>query len=480
MQALEISYSKLPEAFYTPIAPTPVKAPRLVIFNHALATSLGLSLTETNLDDLAQFFSGNALPEGSTPIAQAYAGHQFGHFTMLGDGRAHLLGEKVTPDGKRYDIQLKGSGPTPYSRRGDGRAALAPMLREYLISEAMHALGIPTTRSLAVVTTGEPVLRDTVRHGAILTRVAASHIRVGTFEYAAAREDTEGLKALADYGITRHYPELRTQDAPYLSFLNAVIERQAKLVASWMHVGFIHGVMNTDNMTISGETIDYGPCAFMDRFAMDKVFSSIDRNGRYAFGNQASIAQWNLACFAKTLLPLLDEDISRATDLADVAIERYSTVFNDAWISGMRRKLGLFGEEADDLPLMQSLLEWMQKTDADYTMTFRDLITKTLPIGETYQSQTFRDWHTRWQARLGRNAKPLKSSFCLMRANNPVIIPRNQYVEDALTAAEQGNLKLFHALLEAVQHPFDETETNTGFRKAPPHSNPHFQTFCGT
>ena len=480
MQALEISYSKLPEAFYTPIAPTLVKAPRLVILNHALATSLGLSLPETNLDDLARFFSGNALPEGSTPIAQAYAGHQFGHFTMLGDGRAHLLGEKVTPDGKRYDIQLKGSGPTPYSRRGDGRAALAPMLREYLISEAMHALGIPTTRSLAVVTTGETVLRDTVRHGAILTRVAASHIRVGTFEYAAAREDTEGLKALADYGITRHYPELSTQDAPYLSFLNAVIERQAKLVASWMHVGFIHGVMNTDNMTISGETIDYGPCAFMDRFAMDTVFSSIDRNGRYAFGNQASIAQWNLACFAKTLLPLLDEDISRATDLADVAIERYSTVFNDAWISGMRRKLGLFGEEADDLPLMQSLLEWMQKTDADYTITFRDLITKTLPIGETYQSQTFREWHTRWQARLGRNAKPLKSSFCLMRANNPVIIPRNQYVEDALTAAEQGNLKLFHALLKAVQDPFDETETNTGFRKAPPHSNPHFQTFCGT
>jgi uncharacterized protein YdiU (UPF0061 family) len=354
------------------------------------------------------------------------------------------------------------------------------MLREYLISEAMHALGIPTTRSLAVVTTGETVLRDTVRHGAILTRVAASHIRVGTFEYAAARQDTEGLKALADYGITRHYPELSTQDAPYLSFLNAVIERQAKLVASWMHLGFIHGVMNTDNMTISGETIDYGPCAFMDRFAMDTVFSAIDRNGRYAFGNQASIAQWNLACFAKTLLPLLDEDIRRATDLADVAIERYSTVFNDAWISGMRRKLGLFGEEADDLPLMQSLLEWMQKTDADYTITFRDLITKTLPIGETYQSQTFRDWHTRWQARFGRNAKPLQSSFCLMRAHNPVIIPRNQYVEDALTAAEQGNLKLFHALLNAVQHPFDETETNIVFRKAPPHSNPNFQTFCGT
>jgi len=477
---LEISYSNLPEAFYTYITPTRVKAPRLVIFNRALAKSLGLSITETNPDDLARLFSGNALPEGSTPIAQAYAGHQFGHFTMLGDGRAHLLGEKVTPDDKRYDIQLKGSGQTPYSRRADGRAALSPMLREYLISEAMHALCIPTTRSLAVVTTGEPVLRDTVLQGAILTRVAASHIRVGTFEYAAARDDRDGLKALADYGITRHYPELSTHDAPYLSFLNAVIECQAKLVARWMHVGFIHGVMNTDNMTISGETIDYGPCAFMDRFEMDKVFSSIDRNGRYAFGNQASIAQWNLVRFAETLLPLLHENMSRTTDLAEVAIERYSAVFNDAWISGMRRKLGVFGEEADDLPLIQSLLEWMQKTGVDYTITFRDLITETLPNGETYQSQAFRDWYTRWKARLGRNPKPLQSSLCLMRANNPVIIPRNQYVEDALTAAEQGNLKLFHALLEAVQHPFDETEANAVFRKPPLHSNPNFHTFCGT
>jgi uncharacterized protein YdiU (UPF0061 family) len=477
---LEISYSKLPEAFYTYIAPTPVKAPKLVIFNHALAKSLGLSLTETNPDDLAQLCSGNALPEGSKPIAQAYAGHQFGHFTMLGDGRAHLLGEQITPDGKRYDIQLKGSGQTPYSRRGDGRAALAPMLREYLISEAMHALGIATTHSLAVVTTVEPVFRDTVLQGAILTRVAASHIRVGTFEYAAARADTEGLKALADYAITRHYPELTQHDAPYLALLNAVIERQAKLVASWMHVGFIHGVMNTDNMTISGETIDYGPCAFMDRFAMDTVFSYIDRNGRYAFGNQASIAQWNLARFSETLLPLLHEDMHTAANLAEVAIERYGTIFNEAWLSGMRRKLGVFGEEAGDLPLIQSLLEWMQETGADYTITFRDLISEVIPSDEAYQSQVFRDWHTRWKARLGRNPKPLKSSLCLMRANNPVIIPRNQHVEDALIAAENGDLKPFHALLEAVQHPFDETEGNTVLRKPPPHSNPNFQTFCGT
>lgn len=477
---LESSYATLPADFYTRIAPMPVKAPRLIIFNHALASHLGLSFSETNPDDLASIFSGNVLLEGSTPIAQAYAGHQFGHFTMLGDGRAHLLGEHITPDGKRYDIQLKGSGQTPYSRRGDGRAALAPMLREYLISEAMHALGIPTTRSLAVVTTGEPVFRDTVLQGAILTRVASSHIRVGTFEYAAAREDREGLKALADYAILRHYPELERHNTPYLAFLSAVIERQAKLVASWMHVGFIHGVMNTDNMTISSETIDYGPCAFMDRFAMDTVFSSIDRHGRYAFGNQASIAQWNLARFAETLLPLLHSDMNTAADIAEAAIEGYSTIFNNAWLSGMRRKLGLFGEEADDLPLIQSLLEWMQHTGADYTTTFRDLISETIPSGDAYQFPAFQVWHRRWQARLAKNPKPLKSSFCLMRECNPVIIPRNQHVEDALASAEEGNLKPFHTLLEAVQHPFAETESNLHFRTLPPHANRNYQTFCGT
>ncbi|MFO0110120.1 MAG: protein adenylyltransferase SelO [Alphaproteobacteria bacterium] len=477
---MEASYTMLPADFYTRIAPTPVKAPKLAIFNHALASGLGLSLAETNPDDLASIFSGNVLLEGSTPIAQAYAGHQFGHFTMLGDGRAHLLGEQITPDSKRYDIQLKGSGQTPYSRRGDGRAALAPMLREYLISEAMHALGISTTRSLAVVTTGEPVFRDTVQQGAILTRVAASHIRVGTFEYAAAREDREGLKALTDYAINRHYPELSSHDTPYLAFLNTVIERQAKLVASWMHVGFIHGVMNTDNMTISGETIDYGPCAFMDRFAMDTVFSSIDRNGRYAFGNQASIAQWNLARFAETLLPLLHEDMQQSADLTEAAIEGYSAIFNEAWLSGMRRKLGVFGEEADDLTLIQSLLEWMQHTGADYTTTFRALISDTIPNGDAYQSTAFQDWHIRWQARLARNPKPLKSSFCLMRANNPLIIPRNQHVEDALAAAEEGNLTPFHALLESVQHPFDETESNLPYRTPPAHANRNYQTFCGT
>jgi serine/tyrosine/threonine adenylyltransferase len=477
---LESSYTCLPEHFFTRIAPTPVRAPKLVMFNHALARELDLLFADTSPNDLAQLFSGNLLPEGAAPIAQAYAGHQFGHFTMLGDGRAHVLGEQITPHGKRYDILLKGSGQTPYSRRGDGRAALAPMLREYLISEAMQALGISTTRSLAVVTTGEPVFRDTMLQGAILTRVAASHIRVGTFEYAAAREDREGLKALADYAIKRHYPELQTHEQPYLAFLNAVIARQAKLAAAWMHIGFIHGVMNTDNMTVSGETIDYGPCAFMDRFAMDTVFSSIDRNGRYAFGNQASIAQWNLARLAESLLPLLDEDMHKAADLAEAAIDSYSAIFNAAWLSGMRRKLGLFGEEADDLALVQSLLGWMQATGADYTITFRDLISETMLTGEHYQSRAFHDWYAAWKARLARNPKPLKSSFCLMRDSNPVIIARNQHVEDALNAAEAGDLIPFNALLEAVLKPYAETESNAPFRSPPPHATGYYQTFCGT
>jgi serine/tyrosine/threonine adenylyltransferase len=477
---LESSYDSLPNEFYTHLAPIPVKAPNLVIFNSELAKTLGFSFNETNIDDLAQLFSGNILPEGATPIAQAYAGHQFGHFNMLGDGRAHLLGEQIAPDGKNYDIQLKGSGQTPYSRRGDGRAALAPMLREYLISEAMHALGVPTTRSLAVVTTGEPVFRHEMLQGAILTRVASSHIRVGTFEYASTLKDREALKRLADYAIMRHYPELTQHNAPYLAFLTAVIERQAKLVAAWLHIGFIHGVMNTDNMTISGETIDYGPCAFMDNFAMDTVFSSIDYNGRYAFGNQGSIAKWNLARFAETLLPLLHEDIYQAAELAEAEIERYNSIFNEAWLAGMRCKMGLIGEQENDLPLIQSLLEFMQQTGADYTITFRNLISDNIPVGEIYQSAEFKAWHKKWRDRLLCNHNSLESSFNLMRANNPVIIPRNQHVEDALAGAEEGNLKPFQALLQAVQHPFTETETNIQFRKPPAHTNQNYQTFCGT
>lgn len=476
---LENRYTYLPGVLYTHTNPVAVASPRLVIFNQSLAKSLGLPLIDTPPDELAQLFSGNLLPPHATPIAQAYAGHQFGHFAMLGDGRAHLLGEQLAPDGKRYDIQLKGSGQTAYSRRGDGRAALGPMLREYLISESMHALGIPTTRSLAVVTTGEPVFRDDMLQGAILTRVAASHIRVGTFEYAAAREDRETLKSLADYAINRHYPDLASHENRYLAFLDTVIERQATLIASWMHVGFIHGVMNTDNMTISGETIDYGPCAFMDRFAMDTVFSSIDRNGRYAYGNQAAIGQWNLARFAESLSPLLHSDLQGAAEIAETALTRYSLVFNNAWLSGMRRKLGLFGEEAEDLPLIQTLLEWMQKTGADYTASFFDLSCDNFE-NKNYQTPEFQGWYARWQQRRARNHQTIAASNELMRASNPYVIPRNQLVEDALEAAQQHDMKPFHALLAALQSPFTPSEANRPFHNAPAHTAHHYQTFCGT
>ena len=473
------SYQRLPEIFYTKLNPMPVRSPRVVLLNDRLAQSLGLTLSALEPEEAAQLFSGNVLPETSEPLAQAYAGHQFGNFTMLGDGRAHLLGEHIMPEGQRFDIQFKGSGPTPYSRRGDGRAALGPMLREYIISEAMHGLGIPTTRSLAVVTTGEPVLRDGLLQGAILTRVASSHLRVGTFEFIAAREDMQALKQLANYAIARHYPELQTSEQPYHAFLEAVMQRQATLVASWMQVGFIHGVMNTDNMTISGETIDYGPCAFMDRYDPSTVFSSIDHHGRYAYANQLTIAQWNLARFAETLLPLLHEDMHEAITIAEASIGHFGKVLQDAWLSGMRKKLGLFGEDANDLVLVQSLLKWMQKHNADYTNTFRDLCGE-LPSDGIYQEEEFQSWHQQWMARRARHSKPLKSSVCLMRANNPVIIPRNHQVEAALEAAEQGDLSKLARLLAALEKPYDDLPEYAVFAAPPPESVGMYQTFCGT
>jgi len=477
---LEHSYAGLPEQFFTRINPTSVSAPKLLLFNTELAKSLGINLPVDAKEILAQLFSGNALPEGGSPIAQAYAGHQFGHFSILGDGRAHLIGEQITPDDKRFDIQLKGSGRTPYSRGGDGRAALAPMLREYLISEAMHALNISTTRSLAVVSTGESIMRTALLDGAILTRVASSHIRVGTFEYANRMMGRDGLKQLADYAIARHYPELTDQENPYLGLLNAVIERQAKLVASWMHVGFIHGVMNTDNMTISGETIDYGPCAFTDIFSMDTVFSSIDSQGRYKYGSQAHAAQWNLARLADSLLPLLDEDTKSAITLAEEAIASFGEIFNQAWISGMRRKLGLLGEEADDFSLAQDLLGWMQSAKADYTRTFRDLSQETLPDNTSYQLPLFQQWQTHWQERRRKDKGSLDASIHLMRKSNPAIIPNNYHVESVLSSAEDGDLTPFLALLEVLQHPFEETPSNARYRNRALLPDPHYQTFCGT
>ena len=475
---LDNSYTCLPEYFYTHIRPTPVRAPKLVILNYDLASSLGLSFKGNDDETLAQIFSGNVLLNHSKLIAQAYAGHQFGHFTLLGDGRAHLLGEHVTADGKRYDIQLKGSGQTPYSRRADGRAALGPMLREYLISEAMHALRIPTTRSLAVVTTGEPVYRNSVLQGAILTRVAASHLRVGTFEFATTRKDYAGLKALADYAIKRHYPELHEAQNPYLDFLNAVIKRQAELVAAWMHVGFVHGVMNTDNMSISGETIDYGPCAFLDRFAIDAVFSSIDHHGRYAFGNQASIAQWNLLRLAEAMLPLLHTDPQQATLLAEEAMSHFADWFNKTWLSGMRKKIGLFNAEDDDLDLIQTLLQWMQATGADYTATFHQLAQDSQIVAQIDASPNFQNWQQAWQARLTRQVN--KDFRAFMQTHNPFVIPRNQHVEDALRAAEDGDLNPFLKLLQAIQNPFAQTPENAYYQRAPAHTQTNYQTFCGT
>ena len=364
------SYTKLPKDFFVEQLPVKVSNPKLILLNEPLLKSLGLDKEGLSREAWGNIFSGNELPEKAHPIAEAYAGHQFGHFAILGDGRAVLLGEHVSPDGDHFDIQFKGTGQTPYSRRGDGRAALGPMLREFIISEAMFALKIPTTRSLAVVTTGESVMRDEVLPGAILTRVAKSHIRVGTFQFASTLNDTNKLKALADYTIDRHYPECKAKDNPYLAFLNAVIERQALLLSQWMHVGFIHGVMNTDNMSISGETIDYGPCAFMDRYHPETVFSSIDRHGRYAYANQPPIAQWNLARFAETLIPLIDHNTDKSIELASQSVNNFSDQFQRAWLRGMQQKLGLFNEGANNIELINELLVLMQKNRDDYTLTF--------------------------------------------------------------------------------------------------------------
>src|SRR5210317_1164409 len=367
------TYSKLPKSFLENIKPVPVKDPKLIILNKNLAEQLNLDFSKFSDTDLAKMFSGNSLPEGSETIAQAYAGHQFGHFTMLGDGRAVMLGEHLDKENKRFDIQFKGSGRTSFSRSGDGRAVLGPMLREYIISEAMHALNIPTTRSLAVVSTGEEVVREQMLPGAILTRVASSHIRVGTFQYIAATQNPDDLKTLFNYTIDRHYPEIKDSKTKALDLLNLLMQKQCELVINWMRVGFIHGVMNTDNMTVSGETIDYGPCAFMDYYHPQTVFSSIDQNGRYSYNNQPRITKWNLARFAECIIPLIDQDEQKAISIATETINNFASAFNSAWISGMRAKLGLFDEEDADFTLVQNLLQWMETSKADFTSTFRDL-----------------------------------------------------------------------------------------------------------
>lgn len=458
------------------LEPTPVKEPRMVVFNYALAHSLGLN--GTALAQQAAMFAGNELPEGAKPLAQAYAGHQYGNFTGLGDGRAILLGEQVTPTGERFDVQLKGSGPTPFSRRGDGRAALGPMLREFIISEAMHALGIPTTRSLAVVTTGEKVFRQEMQPGAVLTRIAASHIRVGTFEWAAAHGDHGALQALADYTRERHYPDLEAVETPYLALLEAVMERQARLIAQWQCVGFIHGVMNTDNVALSGETIDYGPCAFMDAFDPATVFSSIDRHGRYAYGNQPQIAQWNLARLAEAMLPLLHADEKQAIEVANAAIQSFKTMFERHWLAGMRAKLGLFTEEADDRALIEALLVWMRDNKADFTNTFRQLSAAETTLRD---DAAFAEWHAQWQARLKRQPQSASEVTERMRAHNPVVIPRNHKVEEALAAAaERGDLSVMQRLLEVLAKPYDHAQEHAEYSEASGVEPGQYQTFCGT
>ena len=474
------TYARLPDILFAPAKAATVRAPRVSILNYRLADELGLDLGAVSPEAAACLFAGQDLPDGSQPIAQAYAGHQFGNFTMLGDGRAILLGEHRTPSGQLVDIHWKGAGRTRFSRGGDGRAALGPMLREYVISEAMSALGIPTTRSLAVVTTGESVYRASALKGAILTRVAASHIRVGTFEYLAARQDESNLRVLADYAIERHYPELIDAPRKYLEFFRAVAERQASLIARWQLVGFIHGVMNTDNMAISGETIDYGPCAFMNSYRPDTVFSSIDHAGRYAYGNQPAIAQWNLARFAETLLPLMDSDQEKAIAIATEALGEYPAVFERYWLAGMRKKLGLQTGEAGDAELIRSLLDWMQKSKSDFNNTFRDLSSEEPPIGERYQDLDFQAWYSRWRLRLGRDGSSNTSAYTIMRAVNPVVIPRNHRVEEALSAAEDhDDLSVLHRLLAALASPYEGGADLTRYQ-APPPDDCNYRTFCGT
>ena len=473
---LETSYKQLPPVFYTEMSPNHVENPKLIIWNEELAKELGISFDEKFIP----FLAGNEWPEGTEPIAQAYAGHQFGHFTMLGDGRAILLGEQFTSKGKKVDIQLKGAGRTPYSRGGDGRAAVGPMLREYLISEAMHALGIPTTRSLAVVATGEKVIREEDLDGAILTRIASSHIRVGTFQFAAKYVGVEGVRELADYTIERHFPEISHTENRYIQLVERMMVKQASLIAKWMEVGFIHGVMNTDNMTLSGETIDYGPCAFMDRYHPETVFSSIDRNGRYAYGNQPPIGAWNIARLAETLLPLIHEDTEEAIRIAEETVDKYPRIYHSYWLDGMRLKLGLSTNEKEDVDLVQQLLILMGKYDADYTNTFRALTLNEYDDEDLFVTVEFSDWKQQWQERLSRENQTISEAGKRMKAYNPAIIPRNYWVEEVLQeAVEHQNYTPFRTFLDALKQPYAYHSSQEKYSRIPKDDGP-YQTYCGT
>jgi uncharacterized protein YdiU (UPF0061 family) len=473
------SYLKLPTSLFAQQIPQHFKNPSLVIFNQRLADTLGLNVDALKAADWS-FFSGRQLPEKSSPIAQAYAGHQFGHFARLGDGRAILLGEHIAPNQARFDIQLKGSGPTQYSRSGDGLAALGPMLREYLISEAMHALGVPSTRSLAVMVTGEMVYRAEPLKGAVLTRVASSHIRVGTFQYAAAMNDPDVLKLLADYTINRHFPELEKQPARYIGLLKAVIDLQAKLIADWMRLGFIHGVMNTDNMSVCGETIDYGPCAFMNGYSPKTVFSSIDRDGRYAFGNQPMIGEWNLTRFAESLLPLIDSDQSEAIKIASECLDEYQKKFRDYWLSAMKKKLGIFNAEPEDLLLVEDLLMLMYKHQADYTNTFRNINRPNQLNERLLDDGGSRHWMIKWSNRLSRQPQSMTEAQALMDQHNPIVIPRNHLVENSLEQASKGDMEAFNELLNVLLTPYTEPKDTKYLSGPDANYDMTYRTFCGT
>ena len=479
------TYAEQLKGFYTPWKSAQVPSPKLIKFNSSLAEELGLDVSQSS--QLAEIFSGNQLTYNSVPIAQVYAGHQFGHFSaQLGDGRALLLGEVIDKSGHRYDIQLKGSGRTPYSRGGDGKSAMGPVLREYLMSEAMHALGIPTTRALAAVSTGETVMRTEPLPGAVLTRVAASHIRVGTFQYFAAQGEQEKVRQLADYTIARHYPDLQSSQTPYLDLLEAISEAQACLVARWMLVGFIHGVMNTDNMTVSGETIDYGPCAFMDEYDPQTVFSSIDTHGRYAYQNQPAIAQWNLARLAEALLPLFNVNNEKAVEMATEVLNTFPQHYHQHWLDGMRSKIGLASVHKNDMELMNELFASMNNQNVDYTQFFRWLI-KTVEgdqqiIVELFEDASdFKHWFTKWQARIARDELTMNESIQLMQQVNPIYIPRNHKVEEALQAVvDETDYSRFEALYEVLTEPYTERKDYQEYALPAPKEFGPYKTFCGT
>jgi len=466
--AFDNSYARLPEGFYHKLLPAKAQAPKLIAFNAKLAKELGVDFEEVSNEQIAGIFSGNIIPDGAEPLAMAYAGHQFGHFVpRLGDGRAILLGEVIDKKGVRRDIQLKGSGLTPFSRSADGKAAIGPVIREYIVSEAMHALGIKTTRSLAAVATGEPVYRETVLPGAVLTRIAASHVRIGTFEYFAARRDYEAVKTLADHVITRYYPKANDASNPYSALLESLIDAQAKLVATWMCVGFIHGVMNTDNMSISGETIDYGPCAFMDEYNPLTVFSSIDIYGRYAFARQPQIAQWNLARFAETLLTFIE------VEEAEKLVVSFQPRFQQYWLTGMRRKIGLFTQEDGDSLLIENLLKEMHDNGLDHTNSFRSL-------SDGSDIKISKQWQENWRDKLKRQTQPFGESLELMRSVNPVYIPRNHLVQQAISASENGNYRVMEELMGVLQNPYERGEGLEQYEKPPLDSQRVLRTFCGT